>query len=182
MSASGSRRGDGTGRGDGRTDPRRASQSDRDELLYARLRAAQRRARARSDLADYDPAPPTDDDWTVPDEETDGLHRISRPTPVGDLIGDVLDRRGWRERLQASTASQRWADVVGEELAARCEPVRLAGGVLVVRAESQVWASQLRYMLVHLRERAETVLGGGTVREVRLVVGPLEGRSAPERE
>ncbi len=166
----------------GRPDPRRAGASDRDYYLYARKRAAQARARARLERREFDPAPPSDEDWTVPDEDNDGLHRIRRPTPVGDSLGDFLDRRGWGERLRAATAWNRWPDMVGADLAARCEPVRLAGGTLVVRAESQVWATQLRYMLPQLRARVEEVLGPGSVRDIRVVVGTLEGRTEPESE
>jgi predicted nucleic acid-binding Zn ribbon protein len=156
-------------------DPRQAGRADRDAYLYERKRRQQQRERARLERRTYDPAPPSDEDWTVPEEETDGVRRISRPTPVGDTLGAYLERRGWNERLRAATAWSRWEEVVGPELAARCEPVRLAGGTLVVRAESQVWATQLRYMLPQLQQKAEAVLGAGTVSEVRVVVGPLEG-------
>lgn len=169
-------------RDQGRVDPRRSGAADRDMHLYARKRAAQARARARQEKAAFDPSPPGDDDWTVPEEETDGIRRITPPTPVGDSLDSFLQRRGWDERLQAATAWNRWADMVGEDLAARCEPVRLAGGVLVVRAESQVWATQLRYMLPQLRARVEGVLGAGSVGDIRVVVGRLEGREVPERE
>ena len=169
-------------RGPARPDPRKAGGEDRDAHLYARKRWKQQRERARLERRDYDPSPPSDDDWTVPEEETDGVRRISRPTPVGDTLESYLQRRGWGERLRAATAWSRWSDVVGTQLADRCEPVRLAGGTLVVRAESQVWATQLRYMLPQLQQKAEEVLGAGTVREVRVVVGPLEGHDEPERD
>jgi hypothetical protein len=48
--------------------------------------------------------------------------------------------------------------------------------VLVVRAESPVWATQLRYLTAQLIERADMALGLGSVREVRITVGPLEGQ------
>jgi predicted nucleic acid-binding Zn ribbon protein len=52
----------------------------------------------------------------------------------------------------------------------------------VVRAESQVWATQLRYMLPQLKARVEEVLGEGSVTDIRVVVGTLEGRQAPDQE
>jgi predicted nucleic acid-binding Zn ribbon protein len=155
---------------------RRASWEDRESSLYARKRARQARTRAEQDRRAFDPAPPTDDDWTVEEEQTDGLRRVSPPTPVGETLGSLLARRGWDERLRGATAWSRWPDIVGAELAGRCEPVRLAGGTLLVRAENQVWATQLRYLTAQLLANAERLLGAGTVREVRIVVGPLEGR------
>jgi predicted nucleic acid-binding Zn ribbon protein len=144
--------------------------------LYERKRAQHARERAQLDRRAYDPAAPDpDQEWTIPDDNESGLARTHAPSPVGDALQQFLDRRGWGERLTGATASQRWEQIVGPDLAVRCEPVRLAGGTLVVRAESQVWATQLRYLLPQLAAKANEVLGEGQVRDVRLVVGPLEG-------
>jgi predicted nucleic acid-binding Zn ribbon protein len=161
---------------------RRAGAVDRDVNVYHRRRRVQARQRAKQDRAGFDPAPPTDDDWVVPDEDTDGLRRIGAPTPVSDSLSAYIDRRGWSERLRGANAWTRWDEIVGADLADRCEPVRLAGGSLVVRAESQVWATQLRYLLPQLRANVDEALGAGTVRDVRIVVGPLEGRTSPDEE
>jgi hypothetical protein len=146
---------------------------------YARLRWRRARQREREDRADFDPRPPTDDDWTVEEEDTDGLRRLRAPTVVGDTLAGVLQRRGWGERLHAATLAGRWADLVGPQLAERCEPVRLAGGCLVVRAENQTWATQLRYLHTQLQTNANELLGAVRVREVRIVVGPLERDHGP---
>jgi predicted nucleic acid-binding Zn ribbon protein len=155
---------------------RRAGAADRDADLYAKKRAAQARKRARQERQAYDPAAPDPDaEWTVAEPETDGLRRTTAPSPLGDALAELLATKRWGERLTGATASQRWEQIVGSDLAARCEPTRLAGGTLVVRAESQVWATQLRYLLPQLRSKANEVLGEGRVREIRLEVGPLQG-------
>jgi predicted nucleic acid-binding Zn ribbon protein len=147
---------------------------------YERLRRRQARARERQERAAFDPSPPTDEDWTVEEEGTDGLRRLRPPTAVGETLAGLLSRRGWGERLHAATLAARWEDLVGPALAERCEPVRLAGGCLVVRAESQAWATQLRYLQGQLLTNTNDLLGANKVREVRLVVGPLErGREVP---
>jgi predicted nucleic acid-binding Zn ribbon protein len=162
-----------------RSDPvaetRRAGSADRFDDPYARQRARQSRQRAAKERATFDPSPPTDDDWTIEDEDAAGLRRLAPPTPVGDTLGAFVRRRGWDERLRASTAAARWEDIVGPQLAPRCEPVRIAGGCLVVRAENPTWATQLRYLLPQLQANATEVLGPGAVREVRIVIGPLDG-------
>ena len=159
---------------------RRAGWQDRDEAVYAKKRARSNRERARQERRAFDPGPPTDDDWTVAEPDTDGIRRISAPTPIGDSLQRFVERRGWDERLRGATAWSRWSDIVGEDLAGRCEPVRLAGGTLVIRAESQVWATQLRYLTAQLLDNARCVLGEDAVRDLRLTVGPLEGRTAPD--
>jgi predicted nucleic acid-binding Zn ribbon protein len=154
---------------------RKAAAADRDERIYARKRANQQRQRARQDRSSFDPSPPEDDDWTIAANDSDGLVRITPPTAVGETLQRLVQRRGWDERLRGATAASRWVEIVGEQLADRCEPVRLVHGTLTVRAENQVWATQLRYMLPHLRASAEVILGPGTVKEVTLVVGKLQG-------
>lgn len=154
----------------------KARAADRDERVYARKRARQRRERDRLERRNFDPAPPDPDaEWTLPDPGSDGLRRTTAPAPLGDALREALARRGWQERLTGADAAHRWEGIVGADLAARCEPVRLAGGTLVIRAESQVWATQLRYLHTQLRANTDRVLGAGTVREIRVEVGPLRG-------
>lgn len=164
---------------DGISEIRRASAQERDNAYYAKKRrrlAARRRA---EDRATFDPSPPDDDDWTMPDEHTDGITRVRRPTPVGQTLHDMLERRGWHEQLRSTAVWTHWDDIVGDDLRHRCEPVRLVNGVLTVRAESQAWATQLRYLTASLCRRTDAVVGQGTVTDLAVTVGPLQGTTAP---
>jgi len=136
-----------------------------------------RDVRRRAPLSDLGPI--SDDEWSAASDDDPDLHRVTAPTSLGAEIARLAGRTGWAERLGAASVAARWSDIVGEELTGRCEPVRISGGVLVVRAESAVWATQLRYLQVQLAERASSVLGPGSVQEVRIVVGALEGPLDP---
>ena len=120
--------------------------------------------------------PPTPEDWAVAEDDDAHLTRVEGPTALSGELARLTRRAGWSERLGAAQVAAAWADIVGDELTAHCEPVRLAGRVLTVRAASPVWATQLRYLTTQLVERAEAVLGPGSVREVNITVGRLEGR------
>jgi len=130
-----------------------------------------RRRRAAADL------PPTPEDWTVADDDEAHLTRVEGPTALAGELARLARRPGWSERLGAARVAAAWPDIVGEELLAHCEPVRLAGRVLVVRAASPVWATQLRYLTLQLIERSEAVLGPGSVRDVNITVGRLGQRT-----
>ncbi len=91
---------------------------------------------------------------------------------MGDLLGELTSARGWAPRLRDARVHGRWSQIVGPELAAHVQPVRLHGGVLVVRAESSPWATQVRYLSAHVAERANEILGPGSVRRVNVVVAP----------
>ncbi len=163
----------------GTSDPRRARHSDRDEHVYARRRRADARRRAAIERRSYDPAPPDDDDWTAPDPDSDGLQRVQPPSSLGAALDGFVARQGWGDRLRGARVFTHWEQIVGQALAARCEPVRVAGGTLVIRAESQVWATQLHYLTPDLLRSAGEVLGAGTVRDIRVVVGTLTGTQEP---
>ena len=128
-----------------------------------------RRARRRAEL------PPEPDDWTVAEDDEPHLTRVEGPTALSASLGRLTRRPGWGERLGAARVEAAWGAIVGDGLAAHCEPVRLAGRVLVVRAESGAWATQLRYLTAQLMERADAVLGVGSVTRVEIVVGRLTG-------
>jgi predicted nucleic acid-binding Zn ribbon protein len=68
-----------------------------------------------------------------------------------------------------------WDEIAGPQVAEHVRPVRLHGGVLVVRADSPAWATQVRYLATDLMRRANEVLGDGQVASVT-VVTRREGR------
>ncbi|HEY8340974.1 MAG TPA: DUF721 domain-containing protein [Egibacteraceae bacterium] len=102
------------------------------------------------------------------------------PAPLGEVLRRVVERRGWDRRLEGARVHQVWEEIAGEELARHAQPVRLVGGVLVVRAESAAWATQVRYLAGTLMERANAVLGPGQVTKVTVTAG-VHDRSPPRR-
>ncbi len=121
-----------------------------------------------------------DDEWRVGDGQF--LRRTSAPEPLGEVVegvvGQILGGQQWRDRLRGATIFTRWDDLVGPQLAKVTEPVRLYGGRLVIRAENQAWATQVRYLANQLKMEADRVLGPRSVQHVEVVVGPLEGTIA----
>ena len=102
------------------------------------------------------------DEWESPD----AMPVRPPPPALGDLVAALTSTRGWSKRLRGARIHNRWIDIAGEELARHVTPVRLAGGVLVVQAESPAWATQVQYLAAQLRDRANEVLGADEVRVV----------------
>ena len=94
------------------------------------------------------------------------------------LLGDQMDRllldRGWSIDVAVGSVMGRWPAIVGSDVAAHCTPVTFSDGVLVVRAESTAWATQLRLMSSTILGRLETEVGKDAVTELR-----VQGPSAP---
>ena len=94
------------------------------------------------------------------------------------LLGDQMDRlmldRGWNVDVAVGSVMGRWPDIVGTEVATHCTPVTFSDGVLIVRADSTAWATQLRLMSSSILGRLETEVGKDAVTELR-----VQGPSAP---
>lgn len=96
------------------------------------------------------------------------------PLVLGDQLDRLLIDRGWKVDVAAGAVMGRWPVIVGIDVARHCTPVTFEDGVLVVRADSTAWATQLRLMAPTLLERLEAETGQGVVTELRIV-----GPSAP---
>lgn len=113
-------------------------------------------------------------EWESPDAPVEK----PPPPPVAELVAGLASRRGWAKRLHGARVHQAWPEIAGEELARHVTPVRLAGGVLVVRAESPAWATQVSYLAGQLLIRANEVLGDGEVTTVTVQSAPAGRRRA----
>jgi predicted nucleic acid-binding Zn ribbon protein len=94
------------------------------------------------------------------------------------LLDSTLDRlvadHGWTLDLKVHSVFGRWAEIVGEEVAAHSQPTAFADGKLVVRADSTAWATQLRLLAPSLLRRVNEELGHGSVTLIE-----IEGPNLP---
>jgi Dna[CI] antecedent, DciA len=104
-----------------------------------------------------------------------GRPRRDDPQRLGHAIGGLLDENGWQQRAAIGSVFGRWAEIVGQDLAAHTTPDAFADGELAVTADSTAWATQVRLLAPQLVRRLNAELGDGTVRRVR-VRGPAPPR------
>jgi predicted nucleic acid-binding Zn ribbon protein len=69
--------------------------------------------------------------------------RFSR---VGDILPTVLKSFGLDRRLREQEILAIWPGVVGEEIAARTQPIKIERGVLYVCVEHSAWMQELHFM------------------------------------
>ena len=101
-----------------------------------------------------------------------GAHPDDRdPQPLGSELDRMVARHGWELDLKVQGVFGRWAELVGEEVAAHCTPESLTDGRLVVRTDSTAWATQLKLLAPTVVRRLNGELGDGTVTFVE-ILGP----------
>src|SRR5207237_3140 len=72
------------------------------------------------------------------------------PQPLGATIERLLTERGWEAPAAVAGVVGRWDQIVGDQLAAHCQPESFTDGEVVVRADSTAWATQLRLLAADL--------------------------------
>lgn len=101
-----------------------------------------------------------------------GAHPDGRdPQALSSEVDKIIDSRGWSLDLRVRGVFARWPELVGTEVGTHSTPESLTDGVLVVRAHSTAWATQLKLLTTGLVRRLNEELGDGTVTVVE-VLGP----------
>lgn len=94
------------------------------------------------------------------------------PQLLNESLAELIDERGWRERVKDSDLFLKWSELVGSDVAGHVQPIAFSDGVLTVSAESTAWATQLR--LMDQSVIAALTEGGFAVHELR-----IKGPQAP---
>ena len=94
------------------------------------------------------------------------------PSRIGTVLGTMAAGWGVENPLESARIVSSWTQVVGPEVAAKCRPTSLKGGVLRVHTDSAAWASEFRFLAAEVRSRINAELGREVVREVKPWVGP----------
>lgn len=93
------------------------------------------------------------------------------PQLLGPIVDRILVDRGWSAPVSMGGVVGRWREIVGDQLADHCSVETFDESVLVVRADSTAWATQLRLLQPQLERRLAEEVGEGTVEEI-VIRGP----------
>ncbi|MEN5073613.1 DciA family protein [Isoptericola cucumis] len=93
------------------------------------------------------------------------------PQLMSDVLARLLRDKGWTSDVSVGGVIGRWREVVGDQVADHCQPETFEEKVLVVRADSTAWATQVRLLVPTLLRRLAEEVGEGVVEQVT-VLGP----------
>jgi hypothetical protein len=103
--------------------------------------------------------------------------RGDSPFRIRDLLGDVGQRVGIPAAVETGMVWSRWSEIVGEAVAGHAEPSSLKAGVLRVRADSPLWATEIGYLGDEIKASVNRTVGVDLVQEVRVWTGPGSSRT-----
>ena len=94
------------------------------------------------------------------------------PRPIRFSIEQVAGRLSRTDLVGFAAVEERWAEVVGEQIAAHARPLKLIKSTLVVAVDQPAWATQLRLLADKLRAGINEV-PNVEVAEIEVVVRAL---------
>jgi hypothetical protein len=93
---------------------------------------------------------------------------------IGDEVERELTRTGSQDGVPLAALTAAWPAVVGETVARRAWPLRIArDGTLHVATESATWAHELALLRDEILERLVARLGSDAPSTLRFAVGPV---------
>lgn len=88
--------------------------------------------------------------------------KVDEPKPLGDLIKDLVKQRQWQGGLAEGEVLNKWAEIVGDEIASKSEPIEIKDQKLFIKCVSTAWATQLnlvkRELLQSIQKVAPTII------------------------
>jgi predicted nucleic acid-binding Zn ribbon protein len=97
------------------------------------------------------------------------------PAPIRGVLLEGARAWGLDNPVEIARIFESWKEMVGEQVAARCEPASLGRGVLKVWAASAPWANELKYLAPEVIRRVNAGVGREVVRELRVALRPAPG-------
>lgn len=94
------------------------------------------------------------------------------PRPIGESLAFVTRDLGLARPTEVAALVDRWRELVGDALAEHTRPAHLRKGTLTIEAESGAWGAPVKYLGDTLIARANEILGGPIITELRVVVAP----------
>jgi predicted nucleic acid-binding Zn ribbon protein len=82
-----------------------------------------------------------------------------------------LTRSGLASKVEAAGAVMEWAGVVGPQIAAVTEALRVSEGTLFVAVANSAWMNELNMMRGELMRRVNAGRGEGRIRSLVFVMG-----------
>ena len=96
------------------------------------------------------------------------------PAELGSVMTTIAGNGVWTTNMKLAQLRNHWDQVVGQAIASHSAVADFTDGVLTIRAESTVWATQLTYLIPQLTDTIRRNLKGLTITEIR-VTGPAAG-------
>jgi predicted nucleic acid-binding Zn ribbon protein len=93
---------------------------------------------------------------------------------IGDVLPSVLRDLGLQKRFSERQVVEKWAAVVGPELAQRARALRCENGTLTVRVDHGAWMQELHFIEKELVQKLRASCPGVDLARIRFTARDVE--------
>ena len=99
---------------------------------------------------------------------------MARPKAIGDLVSELLARRGYAREISGARCGAAWQAAAGKLLARYSRAGQIRRGVLEVIVGNSTVLQELTFQKLQLVARLQELLPDESVSDLRFRVGPVE--------
>ncbi len=100
--------------------------------------------------------------------------RGGKPTRLGDVLGQVLERAGVADQVRRMEVLDLWPEVVGERIAEVTRARAVSDATLFVEVRTSAWMMELDMMKRQILERVNERLGDVPLERIVFVLAETE--------
>ena len=89
------------------------------------------------------------------------------------MVGELFRERRKHPHLTVTLLRRHWKNILGEHLAGKTYPTRLAGNILWINAADASWAYQLQFLKREMVESIQVFMESQAVTDLRFKVGEI---------
>ncbi|GAB4338487.1 MAG: hypothetical protein Kow0037_22550 [Calditrichia bacterium] len=87
--------------------------------------------------------------------------------PLNQLIYQLLESLGIKERVEEHFAFVYWDSAVGKQIAAQTEPKKIVNGTLFVKVSNTIWRNELTFMKPDIIGKLNHKIGKNVVKDIK---------------
>lgn len=97
--------------------------------------------------------------------------RLEDPQIINTTLNKLISDRGWEGGLGEGQIFTNWAEIVGTEIAAHCQPIKIEESRLIIQASATAWANQLKLIAPELLQKINAQIPAVNLSEIS-ILGP----------
>ncbi|MBU1055608.1 MAG: DUF721 domain-containing protein [Proteobacteria bacterium] len=93
--------------------------------------------------------------------------------PIGNIIGNVLNKFRLELGFESANISSIWKNIVGEAVCKNTRPAGFKGQILLVYVSSSVWMQELQYYKEDIISRLNNEIGKELISDIKFKIGAV---------
>ena len=94
------------------------------------------------------------------------LRKARQPERIGRVLTRTLKGLKIDRRVKEETALLKWAEVVGEKIAAQTQPLRVKDSILFVKVENASWRNELVFLKAKIIKELNQSVRANVVKDI----------------